>query len=222
VELLPQSKAATVSVTDVFNRQLGQVHFARDEFTNGITGSDEIVGQMGVQALHAFTRASDTAAGLWAVGALGGEAAPRGVLFVRSLQRVGVDEVFESVDSPVALYSTHGIVEIWIDQPEECRHRRGITKVRFVFDDDRTTVESSHDDGAASRERSTKVLLDDGNIGGRRVAETQRQNSRVRTRREKNAFADEWCFDIVGEFAATNDETDDGETRGCSPGSPVL
>jgi hypothetical protein len=94
--------------------------------------------------------------------------------------------------------------------------------VRFVFDDDRATVESSHDHGAASRERSTEVLLDDGKIGGRRVAETQRQNSRVRARRERNAFADEWCFAIVGEFAATNDETDEGETRGCRPGSPVL
>jgi len=220
--LLPQSKAATDSPTDVFDRQFGQVHFARDEFAHGVTGPHEKVGEMGVEALHAFASAADTAAGLRAVGAKGGEAATLGVLIVRSLQRVRVDEVFESVDPPIALNSTHGFVEFWIDQPEERRHRRGVTKVRFVFDDDRTTVESSHDHGAASRERSTEVLLDDFNIGERRVAETQRQNSRVRTRRERNAFADEWCFDIVGEFAATNDDTDDGETRGCSPGSPVL
>lgn len=194
----------------------------RHEFANGITGPHEIVGEMGVEALHAFARASDTAAGLGAVGAHGGEAAPLGVLLVRFRQRVAVDEVFKSVDSPITLNSTHGVVKIRIDQPEECRHRRTVTKVRFIFDDDRSTVESSHDHGAPSREGSTKVLLDDGDISERRVAKTQRQNSRVRVRRERNAFADEWCFDMVGEFAATNDETDDGETRGCSPGSPTL
>jgi len=194
----------------------------RHEFTDGIIRTDEVVGEMGVQALHALARATDAPAGLGTIGAHGGEAAALGVLLVSFLQRVAVDEVFESVDSPIAFDSTHGFVEIRIDQPEERRHRRSVTKVRFVFDDNRSTVESSHDDGAAPREWSTKVLLDDGDISERRVAETQRQNSRVRTRRERKAFADEWCFGVVGEFAATNDETDDGETRGCSPGSPVL
>ena len=194
----------------------------RHEFTNGITRTDEIVGEVSVQALHTFACATDAPAGPCTIGAHGGEASPLGVLLVSFSQRVAVDEVFESVDSPVSFNSTHGVVEIRIDQPEERRHRRSVAKVRLVFDDHWSTVESSHDDGAPPREWPTKVLLDDGDIGERRVAKTQRQNSTVRTRRERNAFTDEWCFDVVGEFAATSDETDDGETSGCSPGSPVL
>jgi hypothetical protein len=94
--------------------------------------------------------------------------------------------------------------------------------VWFVLDHDRAPVESSHRDGASPREGPTEVLLDRGEVAGRRVAETQRQNSRVRTRRERNAFADDWCFEAVVAFDATSDETDEGETRGCSPGSPIL
>jgi hypothetical protein len=41
-------------------------------------------------------------------------------------------------------------------------------------------------------------------------------------RRETNFLADELCVDLVEVRGVTSDETDDGETRGCSPGSPVL
>jgi len=46
-------------------------------------------------------------------------------------------------------------------------------------------------------ERVDEVLLNDGDVAGRRVAETQRQNSRVRTRREKKCLRREWCLDVV-------------------------
>jgi hypothetical protein len=94
--------------------------------------------------------------------------------------------------------------------------------VRFVLDDDRSPVESPHDDGAPARERTAEILLNDGEVAGRRVTETQRQNSRVRTRRETKAWADERRFVDEGVVGVANDETEDGETRGWSPGSPVL
>jgi hypothetical protein len=94
--------------------------------------------------------------------------------------------------------------------------------MRFVFDDDRSPVEAPDHDGTATRERSPEILLNDGEVAGRGVAETQRQNSRVRTRRETKALVGERCVDFVAVSGVTSDETDDGETRGCSPGSPVL
>lgn len=177
---------------------------------------------MSVQTLHADACTTNAPARLSALGAHGGEASALGVLFVRRSQRLFVDQLFESVDAPTAFESTDRIVQFWIDEPKQCGHRRAVTQVRFVLDDNRATVESSHYDGASPRKRPTEVLLDHGEVTGQRVAETQRQNSRVRTRRERNAFADEWCFDAVVAFDATNDETDEGETRGCSPGSPIL
>ncbi len=137
-------------------------------------------------------------------------------------QGVGVHEVLEAVDAAGALETTHGVVDLRVDEPEQRRHRRAVAQVWFVLDDDRPAVESPHDDGASSREWPSEIGLNDGEVVGNRVAKAQRQNSRVRTRRETNAFADEWCARVADVLAAANDETDAGETNGWRPGSPTL
>jgi hypothetical protein len=211
-----------MSATDVLDHEFRQVHFVRDEFAHGVARAREVVGEVRVQALDTDARTPDAAAGLGPVDAHRGATAALGVLLVGLSQRVIVHEVFETVHSPVAFDPTHRFVECGVDEPEERGHRRAVFKVWFVLDDDRPTVESSNDDGAAPRERSSEVALHDGEVAGRGVSETQRQNSRVRTRRETKARVDERCVDVVEALGVTNDETDDGETRGCSPGSPVL
>jgi hypothetical protein len=59
------------------------------------------------------------------------------------------------VDTAIALEATHGIVQLWIDQPEQRGHRRAVAQVRFVLNDDGTTIATAHNDGEASGERST-------------------------------------------------------------------
>jgi hypothetical protein len=191
VELLPQSRAATTSVTDVLNHEFGQVHLVRYEFTNGIDRPHEVVGQMRVQALHANARTTDAATGLGALRSDCCPSAPFGIRVVGRAQRIATHQVFEAVDAATSLETTHGFVDLRIDEPEERGHRRTVTQVRFVLYDDGSTVESSHDDRAAPGEWSTEIGLNDGNIVERRVAKAQRQNSRVRTTRETKAFAEE-------------------------------
>lgn len=192
-----------------------------DEFPDGINRTDEEVREMGVQALHTNARPTDAAARLSPVGTHRRAPAKVGVLIMRLCQHFRVNEVFEAVHSPIAFETTDRVMEFGIDQPEKRRHRRAVAKVRFVLDHDWSTVETSHDDGAPSGKGTAEVPLYDGEVVGRRVTKTQRQNSRVRTRRERNAFADEWCLDVE-DVGVTNDETDEGETRGWSPGSPML
>ena len=190
---------------------------------DGVLPADKPPRHMGMNALDPSAGSPDAATGPGALPPRRHESVTlSGVSHMRRRQCLCIDRPLGVLDAAFGFEQPDPGPNDGVDQPVAGRHGRAVTQVRFVLDDDRTTVESSHDHGAASRERSTEVLLDDFNIGERRVAETQRQNSRVRTRRERNAFADEWCFAIDGEFAATNDDTDDGETRGCSPGSPVL
>ena len=127
---------------------------------------------MGVQTLDADARAPDAATRLRAVGAHRGAATALGVLLVRRGQRVGVDEVFEAVDAPGALESTHGVVEFRVDQPEERRHRRAVAQVRFVLDDDRASV-----DCAARRRRSVPRAVDRDRAQRRRGRRATRRGS---------------------------------------------
>src|ERR1035438_8630454 len=53
VELLPQSSAATTSVTDVLPEKFRYAGFGRDEGAHGVARTDEEVREVGVQALHA-------------------------------------------------------------------------------------------------------------------------------------------------------------------------
>ena len=116
---------------------------------------------------------------------------------------------------PVALEAAHRLAQLGVDQPEQRGHRRAVAQVRLVLDHDRAPVASAHDDGEASRQGPTEQCLDDRvDVVGRRVAEGQRQNSRVRTRRVTKPPSDEWCDAAGVRCARPSVDTDDGATRG--------
>lgn len=110
---------------------------------------------MGVQTLHPDARATDATAGLGPFGTNRGVTTALGVLLMGPSQLVGVDEFFEAVYSPTSFQSTHGLVKFGVDQPVKRRHRRAIAQMRFVLDDDRSTICSPHDHGATTSQRST-------------------------------------------------------------------
>jgi hypothetical protein len=94
--------------------------------------------------------------------------------------------------------------------------------VRFVLDHHRRAVETSHDDRASTRQWASDEVFEDQEVIARCVVKGQRQNSRVRTKRERN-FGNEVCTVLcVAVLDAPNVVADSGATRGCSPGSPVL
>ena len=64
-------------------------------------------------------------------------------------------------------------------------HGRAVTQVWLVLDDDRSTVEATHHHREATSEGTTEEGFDDRLIVEGRVVKAQRQNSRVRTNREK-------------------------------------
>jgi len=103
VELLPQSSAATQSVTNVHSQQLGHTDVARHQRTNGVVGADEVVREMRVQTLHADPRAAHATAGLRAFALHRRSSSARGVLVMRSLERVRIDEFFEAMDAAITL-----------------------------------------------------------------------------------------------------------------------
>ena len=221
VELLPQSSAATVSVTYVLHGQYRQVKFGPNESTDGVIGAHEIVGQVRVEALHSNARTADAALRLDEFEMHRCGATPRRVLIVRTLQVCGINQFLESVHSGAAFKSTHCIVKFRIDQPEQRRHWSAVAQVGLVLNDDRPSIDPTHDDRTPASERATEKCLNGGEIVRRRVAKGQRQNSRVRTKRETNPGDATWRVRFAAPPGA-NVETDDGDTRGCSPGSPVL
>jgi hypothetical protein len=92
----------------------------------------------------------------------------------------------------------------------------------LVFNNDRTSVAAPHDDRAATGQWSTEEGLENEEIVGRGVTKgVQRQNSSVRTRRDRKPLV-VWCFTPDVDGSTTIDGADDGETRGCNPGSPLL
>src|SRR5580692_1491200 len=69
VELLPQSKAASASGTNVVNHVRAHVDGLSNELANGVVGADKVVREVRVEALHADARASDATACLGEIGA---------------------------------------------------------------------------------------------------------------------------------------------------------
>ncbi len=152
VELLPQSNAATDSVTHQLNSQCRHVDRFGDQFADGVVRADEVIRQMRVQALHTNASAPDSAPGLHGFDAHGGDPASFGVGVVGRSKTDWIDHRFESMDPSIALESTDRGVKFGIDQPEQRRHRRRISQVRLVFDDHWSTVETSSNDRTASRQ----------------------------------------------------------------------
>lgn len=69
------------------------------------------------------------------------------VFVVRSLEFLGIHECFKAVHTTVTFETTHLIVQHGIDEPEKRRHRRAVTKMRFVLYDNGLTRNSSNNDG---------------------------------------------------------------------------
>jgi len=219
VELLPQSKAASASATNVLNHVGANLDGASDEITNGVIETRKIVGEVRVQALHADACTTHAAAGLGELGAHGRCSSPLRVLFVRALQVSSVNELFKSVYAALALEPTHGVVQIGIDEPVQRGHGSAVAQVRFILDDNRTAVASANDDREAAAQRATYERFNNVLVVEGRVTKRQRQNSSVRTRRETNPV--EW-LDFDEDFAAASGAEAVGETSGWNPGSDEL
>lgn len=185
VELLPQSKAARASGTNVVDHERPGVDRTSDKLTHGIGVTREVVGEMRVEALDTDARSPDAAVRLNKIGAYGCQRASPCVVVVSLLQLFGVDELFEAMHAPFALESTDGVVQIGVNQPVQGRHRGAVAQVGFVLDDDGTSVVRANHDRetpakGATYERCDMLLIVKG-----RVVKRQRQNSRVRERRER-------------------------------------
>lgn len=177
---------------------------------------------MRVQALHAGPSTADAARSLHRRFANGRLVAALGVIVVGSPEVIGIDEFLETVHSAVAFETADGVVQFAVDEPVEGGHRRTVTKVGFILDNDRPSVDAANRYAASSRQRTAQRLLYRGEIVGRRVTKgAQRQNSRVRTKRERKPFAAA-CLTGRDADELESEETDDGDTRGANPGSPVL
>jgi hypothetical protein len=148
--LLPQSSAATASVTNRFDSNRRRTNHLGDEFAHGIVRSHEIVRQMRVQTLHAHPGAPHAAAGLDCIDSNSCETTSFGILVMSSPQPLRINELFESMDSAVALESTHGFVQFGVNEPEQCRHRCRVAKMRLILDHDRPTVEAAYDHRTAT------------------------------------------------------------------------
>ena len=68
VELLPQSKAASASVTNVNVLKRADLERLGDELPYGVVSAREVVREMSVKALHPHSRSPDAAVGLDEVG----------------------------------------------------------------------------------------------------------------------------------------------------------
>lgn len=213
VELLPQSSAATASLTNVVHLQSRHVYFPRHEGTDGVVGPDEKVGQVRVETFDATPRSTDPTRWLGSVSAKRCVRTTLGVGVVRALQLLRVHQLFESVDATVAFHPTYGVVQLGVDQPEKRRHRCSVSQMRFIFDDDGGPVQSTNNHGATPVEFPANLSLYNAQIVKRRVEEGQRQNSSVRTSRATKARVAEWC-DVVFGGVATNVDTDEGATSG--------
>jgi hypothetical protein len=169
---------------------------------------------MSMQALHADPRATDSPARLDEVSANRCDTAPLSVVIMGSLEFVRVDQGLKAVDPTVTFESTHGVVQLGIDQPKQGGHGRAVAQVRFVLDHDGPTVFGPHYYRESGIERATDQRFNEKLIVSRRVAKRQRQNSSVRTKRERNPWS-WWCVEVVGDEAVVPGvAADDGETRG--------
>jgi hypothetical protein len=152
VELLPQSSAATTSVTYVVQRDDWHVDARRDQLTHGVIGTRQEIREVRVKALHPHTRATHAANGGEQVGAHDGGVASTSVVVVRALEFLSVNQVFEAVHTTFTFQSTHGITQFSVHQPKQCWHGRAVTKVWLIFNDHGSSINSTHDDRASTGE----------------------------------------------------------------------
>jgi hypothetical protein len=127
VELLPQSSAATASLTDVHRDDVGHADLARHDGANFVVGAHEKVREMCVQTFDSNPRPSHATRWLRAVVAHGRISAAFRVLVMGSLQHFCVDEPFETMDASATFEATDRSVQFGIDEPEERGHRRAVT-----------------------------------------------------------------------------------------------
>jgi hypothetical protein len=146
VEFDPQSIAATTSGTDILNNEQWFAHVLKNEFTNRITGSGQIIGKVRVQTFHPNPSAPNAALGLGSFVAKRRGSSTFRVGVVRALQFLGFYQCFEAVHTTVTFETTHFVVQYRIDEPEKRRHWRTVTKMRFVLYYDGLTRNSSHND----------------------------------------------------------------------------
>jgi hypothetical protein len=89
------------------------------------------------------------------------------------------------VHATLALETTDRRVELGVDEPVQGGHGGAVAQVRLVLNHDRGFVEAAHHDREATSGGTTEQGFDDRLIVEGRVAKAQRQNSKVRTSREK-------------------------------------
>jgi hypothetical protein len=65
------------------------------------------------------------------------------------------------VDASLAFQATDRVVDLRIDEPEQCRHGRTVTQVWFVLNDDRSTIVAAYRDGEATGEGSPDQRLNE-------------------------------------------------------------
>ncbi len=178
---------------------------------------------MRVQTLHPDPGPAHAPGGRDEIDAHDGLGATLRVLFVGARQMLRVDQLFEAVHAAAAFEATHGVAQVRVDEPEERWHGRTVTQVRFVFDHHRPAIVAAHDHRASSGERSAQQFFYRGEVVGRRVMKgAQRQNSRVCTNRATKPVDEPCFFTCAPAPLAASDETDEGDSSGWRPGSPVL
>ncbi len=188
VELLPQSKAAIASATNVHDLEYFNVQGDSDELSDGVFRAHQIVGQMGVQALHSQPGSPHPPAGLGEITLNGGRPATPRVVIVSSLKFRLVHECLKAMDSALTLETTHRRVQRRIDQPKQSGHRRPVAQMGLVLNHHRSTVSGAHDHRETPRQGTTDQPFNEKLIVKRGVAKRQRQNSSVRTKRETNPW----------------------------------
>lgn len=110
VELLPQSKAAIASATNILELKYFNLQRRSDELSDGVIRAHQKVRQMSVQALHPNPGTTDSPTRLYEVIAnRRGPAAP-GVVIVSSLKFVVVDECLKAVDPALTFQPTHRVM----------------------------------------------------------------------------------------------------------------
>jgi hypothetical protein len=220
--LLPQSSAATTSPTHVHHPKFGHADFERDQRAYGIVEPDEKVGQVGVKAFDPHSRAANATSRLDGIRLDGRGQTSTCVLFMSASQFVRVHHSFKTVDSTLTLESADRLVELAVNQPVQSRHWGPVTQVGFVLDHDGGTVLAPHDDRASTRQRTSHESFEDEKFFGRSFVKGQRQNSRVRTKRDKNFVTEPCAARWFETGSASTVVADSGATTGWSPGSPVL
>ncbi len=152
MELLPQSKATSASVTDVNYDEFGHVEITRHQLANGITRSPSRNWRDVRGDIHAEARASDTSIRLDQLFVHRRASASFGVVpdaFVRARQDRRVSR--SGARHPSLSRRLTAACNAGSTNQNNVGMGRAVTQVRFVLDDDRTSIRPSNDDGKTSR-----------------------------------------------------------------------